>query len=424
MPTRRLAVPLVALAVAVPALAPTSTAAGGAPAADHVVLIALDGFDAKYLDRGVRTPNIDALARRGSVTTATGVMQSITSPSWASVATGAFPERHLNTAYWYDATTDVVRGQDRRLAVETLGEALRAEGRTVASVQFFMERGKAVTLGDPEGLYTQPTGSCADRVDEAVPLLLRKRVLSGEDLVSVPRAPAYLAVYCSDLDSKGHRVGGDHPAIDRILAALDEQVGRLVRATQRAGTYGRTVFVITGDHGMTTYDRALGPYLLAAVERAGFAGEFVAAHASPAPDTDVVIVVGEGASVHLRGAARADPTAVQRLEAELDKVPHVAQVLDKKEQAELRMSPLMGELVVEPADGWTTGPTAPAAPAGRHGTTRERFVPLVLAGAGILPDTPPAAPRLVDIAPTVAYLLGERPPAGSQGRVLFEALRR
>lgn len=46
-----------------------------------------------------------------------------------------------------------------------------------------------------------------------------------------------------------------------------------------------------------------------------------------------------------------------------------------------------------------------------------------LAGAGVRPGVAPQDPRHVDVAPTIAALLGIEPPAGSQGRVLDEALR-
>src|SRR6185436_9110590 len=139
----------------------TSTAdarsqSGSAPRAGHVVLVAWDGFDASYLHRGVPTPNLDALAARGSLTTSRGVAPSITNPSWSSVATGAFPERTLNTAYWYDPAADIVRGQSRDIAVETLGQSLRSSGRTLASVQWYIEHDKSVFYGNPAALYTQP----------------------------------------------------------------------------------------------------------------------------------------------------------------------------------------------------------------------------------------------------------------------------
>ena len=129
------------------ATADARSQSGPAPRAGHVVLVAWDGFDARYLQRGVPTPNLDALAARGSVTTSTGVVPSITNPSWSSVATGAFPERTLNTAYWYDPSTDIVRGQSRDVAVETLGQSLRSAGRTLASVQWYIEQNKSVFYG-------------------------------------------------------------------------------------------------------------------------------------------------------------------------------------------------------------------------------------------------------------------------------------
>jgi hypothetical protein len=128
------------------------------------------------------------------------------------------------------------------------------------------------------------------------------------------------------------------------------------------------------------------------------------------------------ASVHLRKEALADPSLLSRLERHFDRLPHVSEVFDEAEQAGLRMSPVMGELVIEPKPGWTIGPKAPPTPDGQHGTTFERSVPLLLAGSGVLPGAPPRSPQHVDIAPTLAHLLGVPAPSGAQGRVLAEAL--
>ena len=397
---------------------------GPAPRADHVVLIAWDGFDAKYLQRGVPTPNLDALARRGSLTTSTGVLPSITNPSWSSVATGAFPERTLNTAYWYDPSADIVRGQSRDIAVETLGQALRSAGRTLASVQWYIEQDKSVFFGNPEALYTELDGNCQKRTDRTIDLLAGKPIDSGGQQVSVPKAPDFLAVYCSELDDFGHRFGADAPIIDTTLASLDQQLGRLVQATKDAGIYGRTLFVLTGDHGMTTFDKAFGNEILDAIGRTGYQGEFVETNGTPNPGTDVVLAVNGTASAHLRGDALADRSAAHRIEMEIATIPQVSQVLDKREQASLRMSPRMGELVIEPLKGWTAGPDAPDAPGGRHGTAQETAIPLLLAGAGVEPGHAPKRPRHVDIAPTIAFVLGERAPSGAQGRVLVETLTR
>ena len=63
-------------------------------------------------------------------------------------------------------------------------------------------------------------------------------------------------------------------------------------------------------------------------------------------------------------------------------------------------------------------------PGGGHGGAEDDVVrvPLVMAGAGIKPDALIAGARLVDIAPTVAALLGIPAPGHGFGRTLVEAL--
>jgi hypothetical protein len=399
-------------------------AAAPPPPADHVVLFALDGFDAEYLDivDEVSTPNLDRLLRRGSITTGTGVMTSITNPSWSSVATGAWPERHLNTAYWFDPASNTARGQQRDLAVPTIAQAIRDQGGTVFSAQWFTLQNYGTSYGDPDGLYTQPGGDCSRRVDDAVAVLRGEPVSSGGQPVTMSAMPQLMAVYCDTLDALGHAGGDENPQIPAALEELDGQLGRLVEATRKAGIYGRTSFVIMGDHGMTTFDKGFGDEALAAISDAGYDAEILAPGRSPAPGTDVAIVVGGVASLHLVGDAVGDVEAVERIRAALEELEPVRTVYDKDDQRALRMSPHHGELVVEPEPGWSFGAT-PAGPVGRHGASTELEVAFALAGAGIRPGREPQDPRHVDVAPTIAALLGIEPPAGTQGRALTESFR-
>jgi arylsulfatase A-like enzyme len=390
-------------------------------AADHIVLLALDGFDIEYLDRAPM-PNLQHLLTRGTLTTATGVMASITNPSWSSIATGAWPETHQNTAYWYDTAAGVARGQQRDLAVPTIAQAIRAQGGTVLSAQWFIVQNYGTAFGDPDGIYTQPGGDCARRVDDAVAVLGGAPVNSGGTMVNAPRIPELVAVYCDVLDALGHADGDNAAGIPDALRQIDQQIGRLVAAVQAADIYGRTTFVITGDHGMSTFTRGTDTELLATIAEAGYQAQILTAGQSPAPGTDAVIVIGGVGSLHLVGDAATDPAAAERIKAAVLALPHVRAVYDKDAQRAMHMSPKFGELVIEPETGWTLGAT-PAGPRGVHGLTENLSVPLVLAGAGVRPNSPPQSPRHIDLAPTMAALLGIQPPAGSQGRVLTESIR-
>ena len=62
---------------------------------------------------------------------------------------------------------------------------------------------------------------------------------------------------------------------------------------------------------------------------------------------------------------------------------------------------------------------------GAHGhlSEGERFVPFAMRGSGIAQGQVTSEPRsILDLAPTISYLLGVEPPKGSTGRVLTEAL--
>jgi arylsulfatase A-like enzyme len=426
---RRLAVSAAAVAACAAFVVPITTAeagpssAGRAPAADHVLFVAWDGFDPAYLDRA-DTPTIDRLAHDGSLTTSRGVMTSITNPSWSSVATGAWPERHLNTAYWYDDETGLARGQQRDLAVPTIAEAVGDGGGTVASVQWFIVQNHGASYGDPDALYTQPGGRCDTRVDQAISILRGESVDSGGTQVAVPEIPTLLAVYCDDLDALGHAGGDVNPEIPGRLEEMDAMLGRLVDALDAAGIADETTIVLTGDHAMTSFTTAIGDEVIAAVDEAGYDLELLSSGQSPAPGTDAVMVVGGAASVHLVGDAREDRHAARRIEAAIRGVEHVHAVYDRADQRRMRMSPHHGELVVDPEPGYTLSTTDRESPRGQHGTANDLRVPLLLSGAGISDERRPRFPRHVDLAPTMAALLGIDAPAGAQGRVLREALER
>ncbi|PRB18648.1 alkaline phosphatase family protein [Microbacterium sp. MYb62] len=402
-------------------LAGEATAGHGAthPRADHVVLIALDGLDIDYLD-GAAMPHLKALANHGGISESTGVMTSITNPSWSSIATGAWPASHGNAAYWYDPVGGVAVGQQRDLAVPTIAQAVRDQGGTVLSSQWFIVQNHGVAFGDAAGLYTQPGGDCARRADDVIAVLEGRPVVSAGVPVQMQGIPDLMAVYCDKLDALGHADGQDAPGMPAAIAEVDAQIGRIVQATKDAGIFGRTAFVVTGDHGMETFTQGLRDELLAAISATGYQPEMLNPGQAPQPGTDAVIVVGGVGSLHLVGDAAGDPDAAAIIEAAVAAMPGISEVYDEAEQSAMHMSAKYGELVIEPVEGWSLGAAPSDGVSGVHGTSRTARTALVLAGAGVRPHEVASSPRHVDIAPTVAALLGIDAPSGAEGRVLSE----
>jgi predicted AlkP superfamily pyrophosphatase or phosphodiesterase len=232
-----------------------------------------------------------------------------------------------------------------------------------------------------------------------------------------------VAVYSSDLDSDGHSLGPDSPQIAAQLAEHDRQLGRLIQATKDVGIYEDTAFLLTSDHGMTTWTLTLLANVYTAITAAGYRPEFVTPGNSPNTATEVIIVpnavrIGD---FTLRGRA-ATPKGRERVQRTLEGLPQIAQVLDRTYLEALNASDKLGDLVAEAREPWGFGLSERGVVHGAHGSLRELKVPLVLSGAGIRRGVPPQNPGLVDVAPTIAAMLGSRPPADAQGRVLTESL--
>ncbi|WP_146104098.1 alkaline phosphatase family protein [Nonomuraea solani] len=123
--------------------------------------------------------------------------------------------------------------------------------------------------------------------------------------------------------------------------------------------------------------------------------------------------------ITLRGAA-SDPHARARIRAALRRLPQIDRVLDDRTLTSLHAGGKLGDLVAEarPPWGFALGEPPSGRWGGAHGSLREIKVPLLLSGAGIRPGLRPHRPRLIDVAPTIAALLGTRPPAQAQGRDL------
>ncbi len=390
---------------------------------EHVILVDWDGFDPGYLGRAP-TPNIDSLAGRGSLSVADGVYPTISNPSRASMSTGAYPEKHGNAAHFFDDEAGEAVGETRFLAAETITEALAAEGRTTAAVQWYMVHDHGASYGDPEHLYVQPGGLFERRVDVAVEILNQRPVDSGGASVAVPKVPDFLAVYGPDLDAFGHLEGPESPNIGSLVAQLDRQLGRIVQAARDVGIYERTAFILTSDHGMTGWERSFSDGFVA-TPGLGRGVELVAAGRSAAPDTEVVVVKSGGRimDVTLRGRSRT-PERLAEVRRVLEGLPQIGRVLGAADLEALRASDKLGDFVVEAREPWGFGLAEPEGGMSRggHGSTQEGRVPLLISGAGVRTGAASRDARLVDVAPTIAALMGARPPADAQGRVLDELL--
>ncbi|HZU11561.1 MAG TPA: alkaline phosphatase family protein [Chloroflexota bacterium] len=248
--------------------------------------------------------------------------------------------------------------------------------------------------------------------------------------------PRVLMMNLSETDVLGHFAPNQH-VMRYLLREADSLIGRIMNAYRRAGLLGRTDFVITADHGMDHIRRFL-PYSV--ITRA-----LAAAHATP-----VYVEHDTAAAIGLTQDAKAPAVARNifrfggpLIDATYYKVETGGHWRYRAAAVQPWISSGVRAAYVRLADTMAadSGPDVYAvyAPgissryflahgypwrAGHLGPQwADQHIPLILSGPGVRAGVVSHYPaRLVDIAPTVEYLLGVR-ATGTDGVVLAGVLR-
>ncbi len=454
---------LAGLAGAAAPMAPMGPMAPATPAdtvwRGRVVLISIDGMAARYLaqadELGLAIPNLRRLEREGTTAAAAvSVMPSVTYPAHTTMVTGVEPDRHGITANGILDPLDPgqTRGEGSHtfyddIRVPTLFDAVRARRGTSGAVWW------PVSADGPID-YNFPDFDAATIKDAR--LMLRFSSPEARALIGSPAAilgagddteldalrtrlgvaflqhrPRLLAVHMIALDTSSHYFG---PYSREALAALemdDRHVGTLLQAIQDAGLAGETTVVLTSDHGFLPVARQVRPGVLFAAlgllstDDQGKLGSW-----SAFPWCE-----GGAVAVYINPAAPLPPpstaAAVDRALDLLASLPRygVHHVYRGAELERLHGYPgAYAVLDAEPGFAFAGGLTGPAVSPttelrGTHGHAPDRpelNACLILRGPAIRAGARIPPVRLLDVAPTIARILGLDLGPQVQGRILTE----
>lgn len=424
--------------------APAATAQATSPPppvrlADHVIVISIDGFNpATYLDarHGYEMPALAALRDAGSH--ADGVVvatPSLTYPSHTSLATGVRPARHgivSNTIFDPGTGSQLWYFESRYLEVPALWDVARRHGLTTAGVSWPVSVGATMDVLYPETnqapraqswLELARQQSTPGLVDAVVDELggfgenanrdpvQRDRFATAVATHAIRRhRPNLLMVHLMQTDSAQHAHGPHSAEARTAFANVDRHLAAIVTATEEAGIRARTAFVVTGDHGFSRVHSVFQPNvilrragLLTTDDRGRLRAWRALAHglairvdqpSNRALVDQVTRLFEELAGGQYRGLFR----VVRR--AELDE--HGAYP-----EAAIFLEPAEGHYV---SDGYQDDAFLVATGRrGAHGSLPDNprlHTGFVASGAGIARGAPLAVIRQIDIAPTVARLLG------------------
>ena len=273
--------------------------------------------------------------------------------------------------------------------------------------------------------------------DELTFAFVRELVVNEE--LGADDRPDILFVGCSAADYIGHAYGPYSQEVEDYYLRLDHQLDSLFVFLDETVGRANYLVVLTADHGVMTMPEELA--------RRGFGGERASKRAlgtlakqaigpdtaSREPDHGPQVRQMSGVVIEFpRGTSEQDQVAARRaVAAALRESPAIleAYTADELLPGEDGDRPHFGafrrsfypdrspDVVILPHDNVLVTNLDHET---SHGTPHpfDSHVPLVFAGPGIAPGRHPARVRTVDIAPTLAAILGVRPMGTIDGRVL------
>jgi predicted AlkP superfamily pyrophosphatase or phosphodiesterase len=379
--------------------------------APYVVLLSLDGFRHDYLDR-YPTPALQRMAREGvRAERMIPAFPTKTFPTHFTIATGLHAENHglVGNRFWapdkgatYEVGERAVVEDGSWYRGEPIWVTAERQGMRTASY-FFV--GSEADVGGVRPTYWK-------RYDGSVPNAARvDTVLSWLALPDAQR-PHMITLYFSDLDDVGHEFGPESPEVGAAVAAVDEQIGRLLDGVA-ALPHGDSVYVIVvSDHGMLRAEAARAQPL----DLSGLAGVRMVESGPYAS-----LFVDDGGPARLPGVR----DSLQAMLPEAD----VWLRAEVPERFHYRADPRIGDILILARPGATVLPSGwmPARDGYTHGwdnETPEMGAIFLAVGPRIAPGQSVGAFESVHVYPLLAHLLGLDPaPADGRLDVLAPILR-
>ncbi len=453
-------------ALALLAAACAAPEAGPAPGrkAQHVILISVDGLAASYLDDPhTPLPTLRRLAAQGA--RAKGMLCSfptVTWPNHTTLVTGVSPRRHglIGNSYFdraagrkIDFLPDPLFDKEEIVKAPTVYDVAHAAGLKTAGVIWPATRNaRTLTWGVPDcgtrelwEKYATP-GWLDELRREGIPVDMQEPWCKGgggpqRDWMYARiaahllrrHAPNLLLLHLVETDHIQHARGPRTPDASWACSYADDRLRDVVEAVEAAGLAARTAIFVVSDHGFFEYRKTILPNVLLRREglvRLGPGGAVESRDAWCLPQ-------GGAAYVYVLDPKRR-AELVPRLRSLLRHVEGVQAVLEETEFHGVGLptpaeDPRMPDLILAAREGYSFGdsaagdsPFAEGAVRGTHGALPEDprlHATFVAWGAGIRRGAALEIIRNVDVAPTVARLLGLR-LEGTEGRVLEEILER
>ena len=394
--------------IALAALALAVGLASPASAKPSVVLISMDGARHDYPDREPLAA-FARIAREGARASLIPVFPSVTFPMHTTLSTGTHPDRHgiVNNEFLTPEGERLVYGTTApALAAEPLWAAAERQG--VRAATFFWPLSEAAWRGVAPSYARAPFDP---KVTEAQKVV---QILAWLDMPEAQR-PGLVMSWWHGADGPGHRYGPDAEETRAAMREQDAELGRLVAAIAARERWTEVTLIVVGDHGMLAPRDALDANDL--LEDAGVAGRAINASAFALVTLDAPRGAA-AASAAAKKLGALDPRVRAYARAELPPALRFAHE-NAGDVVLLTDAPLAFMDAWSQLDLWRSASSLWGGEVGVHGwdaaSTPEMRSIFFALGRGVPRGAQLGEVRALDVAATVAALLGIAPPAQNEG---------
>ena len=420
-----------------------------------VVLISLDGLPAFVMeDPRLPAPTLRRLAREGAVVKRMTVSNpSVTWPVHTSMVTGVPGARHsvlyngllVRQGPKSPPRVEPYHDKTELVRAPTVYDLAHQAGLTTAQVDWVaIENAPTITWQfhewpNPNGPVEREMITAGLLTAQEVQEFTKSNVTWRDQMwtqaavhILKQHRPNLLLFHVLNLDSVHHRYGARNLASSTGIAFADQRVRDILDAVENAGLRDRTTLVVVSDHGFKSATRSIRPNV--ALREQGL----LKAQGGKIECDAYVIPEGGTAMVYVTDPANRARLVPQLIEI-FRNLEGVDRVIEPRDYAGLGFpdpatNPQMSDLVLAAKSGYAFAGAydgnavvdlAPGGSPGSHGylaSDPDMDAILLAWGYGIRPGVTLERIQNVDVAPTVAALLGLK-MKGVVGRELREILK-
>jgi predicted AlkP superfamily pyrophosphatase or phosphodiesterase len=418
----------------------------------HVIIVSVDGLLPQSYTapdgHGLQVPTLRELAARGAASDgALSVFPSVTYPAHTSIATGANPGKHgiVTNLAWdpLERNREGWRWYAEDLRVKTLWQAAREKNLSTALLNWPVTVGaradwlvpeiwRASNAEDQKLTRALSTPGLLEAVVRRFPDFWERYLPPGVKdsstadvavhLIETQR-PRLLMAHIFEVDHWHHEKGPWSEEAKGAIENADAQIGRIIAAAKKAGTWNDTLLVVVSDHGFRRYSKRVRPGIYLAREKLVTLDE-----RNRLTDWKAVVSAATGVA-YLYVKDPADTATKQKLREIFEPLAGapgsgVARVFSR-EQIIAQGGDAAAFLALEAAEGfafqggYSGDLLLDSTSAAGHGwppDTPDMRASLIFAGPRVAASKLEGV-RLIDVAPTVAKILGFTLPQ-AEGKAL------